>query len=81
YQVHDSVFYCVANMPGAVPRTSTYALTNATLPYVVALADKGWQDATATVPGLAAGLSTHDGKLLSAEVAAAHGYTVATLPA
>jgi alanine dehydrogenase len=75
YQVHDSVFYCVANMPGAVPRTSTYALTNATLPYVVALADKGWKEATATVPGLAAGLSTHDGQLLSTEVAAAHGYT------
>ncbi|REE74008.1 alanine dehydrogenase [Rhodococcus wratislaviensis] len=77
YQVHDSVFYCVANMPGAVPRTSTYALTNATLPYVVALADKGWQEATATVPGLAEGLSTHDGQLLSTEVAAAHGYTAA----
>ncbi|WAM17795.1 alanine dehydrogenase [Rhodococcus sp. JS3073] len=77
YQVHDSVFYCVANMPGAVPRTSTYALTNATLPYVVALADKGWQEAAATVPGLAEGLSTHDGQLLSTEVAAAHGYTAA----
>ncbi|MFD6062511.1 alanine dehydrogenase [Rhodococcus wratislaviensis] len=77
YQVHDSVFYCVANMPGAVPRTSTYALTNATLPYVVALADKGWKEATATVPGLAEGLSTHDGQLLSTEVAAAHGYTAA----
>ena len=45
YQVHDSVFYCVANMPGAVPRTSTYALTNVTLPYAVALADKGWRTA------------------------------------
>ena len=45
YQVHDSVFYCVANMPGAVPHTSTYALTNVTLPYAVALADKGWQQA------------------------------------
>ncbi|EHI43146.1 LOW QUALITY PROTEIN: alanine dehydrogenase, partial [Rhodococcus opacus PD630] len=78
YQVHDSVFYCVANMPGAVPRTSTYALTNATLPYVVALADNGWKDAIATVPGLAEGLSTHDGQLLSAEVAAAHGYTAHT---
>ena len=43
YQVHNSMFYCVANMPGAVPNTSTYALTNATLPYTVALADKGWQ--------------------------------------
>ncbi|MDI9939988.1 alanine dehydrogenase, partial [Rhodococcus sp. IEGM 1351] len=78
YQVHDSVFYCVANMPGAVPRTSTYALTNATLPYVAALADKGWKEATATDPGLAAGLSTHDGQLLSEEVAAAHGYTAHT---
>ena len=45
YKVHNSVFYCVANMPGAVPNTSTYALTNATLPYAVALADKGWQQA------------------------------------
>ncbi|MDI9940320.1 alanine dehydrogenase, partial [Rhodococcus sp. IEGM 1351] len=50
-------------------------LTNATLPYVAALADKGWKEATATVPGLAEGLSTHDGQLLSAEVAAAHSYT------
>ncbi|WP_072686875.1 alanine dehydrogenase [Rhodococcus marinonascens] len=79
YLVHDSVFYCVANMPGAVPRTSTYALTNATLPYVVALADKGWEQATTTIPGFAEGLSTHDGKLLSAEVGAAHGYPVAAL--
>ncbi|AOW95068.1 alanine dehydrogenase [Rhodococcus sp. WMMA185] len=79
YMVHDSVFYCVANMPGAVPRTSTYALTNATLPYVVELADKGWEQATATVPGFAEGLSTHDGKLLSSEVAAAHGYSVEAL--
>ena len=45
YTVHNSVFYCVANMPGAVPNTSTYALTNATLPYAVALADKGWEQA------------------------------------
>ncbi|MBT1258488.1 alanine dehydrogenase [Rhodococcus erythropolis] len=79
YQVHDSVFYCVANMPGAVPRTSTYALTNATLPYVVAIADRGWEKATSTVPGLAEGLSTHDGALLSSEVAAAHGYTAVNL--
>ncbi|EME22660.1 alanine dehydrogenase [Rhodococcus triatomae] len=79
YQVHDSVFYCVANMPGAVPRTSTYALTNATLPYVVALADQGREEAIATVPGLAEGLSTHDGKLLSSEVATAHGYVATTL--
>ena len=50
YEVHQSVFYCVANMPGAVPRTSTYALTNVTLPYAVALADKGWQDGPARGP-------------------------------
>ncbi|MGW5340855.1 alanine dehydrogenase [Rhodococcus pyridinivorans] len=79
YQVHDSVFYCVANMPGAVPRTSTYALTNATLPYVIALAGQGWERAISTVPGLAEGLSTHDGKLLSSEVATAHGYIATTL--
>ncbi|MFI8565666.1 alanine dehydrogenase [Rhodococcus sp. NPDC078407] len=71
YTVHESVFYCVANMPGAVPRTSTYALTNATLPYVVALADKGWEAACEADPGLKAGLSTHNGALLSETVAAA----------
>ncbi|AZI66118.1 alanine dehydrogenase (plasmid) [Rhodococcus qingshengii] len=74
YQVHDSLFYCVANMPGAVPRTSTYALTNATLPYVVALADHGWREAVTSVPGFASGLSTHNGELFSESVAAAHGY-------
>lgn len=73
YRVHESVFYCVANMPGAVPRTSTYALTNATLPYVVALADLGFEAAVAADSGLAAGLSTHEGELLSASVAAAFG--------
>ncbi len=71
YRVHDSVFYCVANMPGAVPRTSTYALTNATLPYVVALADKGWEAACDADAGLKNGLSTHEGQLLSESVAAA----------
>ena len=55
YRVHDSVFYCVANMPGAVPHTSTYALTNATLPYVLRLADLGWEAALAADPALAAG--------------------------
>lgn len=72
YQVHRSMFYCVANMPGAVPHTSTRALTNATLPYVLALADKGWERATADLPGLAAGLSIHDGRMLSDAVAAVH---------
>ncbi|MEV0247718.1 alanine dehydrogenase [Nocardia sp. NPDC050712] len=81
YRVHDSVFYCVANMPGAVPNTSTVALTNATLPYVLELADRGWRDAIAADAGLAAGLSTHAGKLLSESVAAAHGYPVGRLVA
>ena len=79
YRVHESVFYCVANMPGAVPHTSTYALTNATLPYVLELADQGWEEATAANPGLASGLSTHGGKLLCAEVADAHGYEMASI--
>ena len=69
YQVHQSTFYCVANMPGAVPRTSTFALTNATMPYVLMLADKGWQAACAANPALAKGLSTHEGALVSEQVA------------
>jgi alanine dehydrogenase len=73
FRVHNSVFYCVANMPGAVPHTSTYALTNVTLPYAVELAGKGWKDALRADAALAAGLSTHDGALASAPVAAAHG--------
>jgi alanine dehydrogenase len=70
FAVHDTVFYCVANMPGAVPRTSTFALTNATMPYVLKLADKGWQAACASDPALAKGLSTHQGALVSEQVAA-----------
>jgi alanine dehydrogenase len=73
FQVHDSVFYCVANMPGAVPNTSTYALTNATLPYIVELADHGWAQALRRDPALARGLNTHDGKVVYREVAEAHG--------
>lgn len=69
FKVHDTIFYCVANMPGAVPRTSTFALTNSTMPYVLKLADKGWQAACASDSALAKGLSTHDGKLLSEAVA------------
>ncbi|MEU5694170.1 alanine dehydrogenase [Actinosynnema sp. NPDC020468] len=72
YQVHDSVFYCVANMPGAVPRTSTYALTNVTLPYAVALADKGWRAALAADAALAPGLNVHEGLLTNEPVAQAH---------
>lgn len=75
YVVHDVVHYCVANMPGAVPRTSTYALTNATLPYVLRLADQGWRDALRGDAALANGLSTHAGETTNAEVAAAHGLT------
>jgi alanine dehydrogenase len=73
YRIHGSVFYCVANMPGAVPHTSTFALNNVTLPYVTALADKGWRAALAEDSALAAGLSTHDGQLTNRAVAEAHG--------
>ena len=69
FAVHDTVFYCVANMPGAVPRTSTYALTNATMPYVIKLADRGWKAACQADSALAKGLSTHEGALLSDQVA------------
>jgi alanine dehydrogenase len=63
YTVHNSVFYCVANMPGAVPNTSTYALTNVTLPYAVALANKGWAQACRDDRSLALGLNTHAGQI------------------
>ncbi|MSX29753.1 MAG: alanine dehydrogenase, partial [Actinobacteria bacterium] len=63
YTVHNSVFYCVANMPGSVPNTSTYALTNVTLPYAVALANKGWKQALKDDKALALGLNTHAGKV------------------
>jgi alanine dehydrogenase len=67
------VHYCVANMPGAVPRTSTFALNNATRPYVLALADKGWKKALADDPLLRQGLNVCDGEITNAEVAAAFG--------
>ena len=73
YKVHNSIFYCVANMPGAVPHTSTYALTNVTLPYVVALAEDGWKTACQNDAALAKGLNVHAGSVISAPVAAAHG--------
>jgi alanine dehydrogenase len=79
FRVHNSVFYCVANMPGAVPNTSTYALTNATLPYVAELADKGWRPALRADAALALGLNTHEGQLTNAPVAAAHGYESVTV--
>lgn len=74
FKVHDAIFYCVANMPGAVPHTSTYALTNATLPYAKALANKGWKAACRSDGALALGLSTHDGFLTNEAVGSAHGF-------
>jgi alanine dehydrogenase len=72
FKVHKSLYYCVANMPGAVPTTSTAALSNATLKYSLALANKGWEQAMSDDAGLAAGLNVHDGKIIYAAVAAAH---------
>jgi alanine dehydrogenase len=69
FSVHDTLFYCVANMPSAVPKTSTYALTNATMPYLLKLAGQGWQAACRSDPALAKGLSTHAGALLADHVA------------
>ena len=73
FKVHDSLFYCVANMPGAVPHTSTYALTNVTLPYAVRIADLGWQDALRGDPPLALGVNIVAGEVACAPVAEAHG--------
>ena len=78
FQVHNSIFYCVANMPGAVPNTSTYALTNATLPYIAAVADKGWAQACRDDASLALGLNTHAGRLTNAPVGRAHGIDAVT---
>ena len=74
YKVHNSIFYCVANMPGAVPVASTYALTNATLPYAVAIANKGWKKALGDNADLAKGLNVCEGKVVYEAVATAHGY-------
>jgi alanine dehydrogenase len=79
YRVHDSVFYCVANMPGAVPHTSTYALTNVTLPYALDLANLGWRDAMRRDRPLALGLNTFDGHVTYGPVAEAHGMPSVTL--
>ncbi|RBM04784.1 alanine dehydrogenase [Streptomyces sp. PT12] len=73
FRVHDSVFYCVANMPGVVPSTSTHALTNATLPYIVELAEHGWRAAFRRDPALALGLNIHEGQVVYGPVAEAHG--------
>ncbi len=74
YRVHNSLFYCVANMPAAVPHTSTFALTNVTLPYAIDLANKGWRKAMIDDPSLASGLNVHDGRVTYGAVAEALGY-------
>ena len=74
FKVHNSIFYCVANMPGAVPVASTYALTNATLPYAISIANKGWRNALAENADLAKGLNVCEGKVVYEAVATAHGY-------
>ncbi len=79
YQVHDAVYYCVANMPGAVPVTATAGLTNATLPYVLKLARLGWREACRQDAALAKGLHTVDGALVQEGVGEAHGIDVLAL--
>ncbi|MEI6812122.1 MAG: alanine dehydrogenase [Actinomycetes bacterium] len=74
FEVHQSVFYCVANMPGAVPVTSTYALTNATLPFALTIANKGWLDAVRGSDAIRKGLNVHDGSVYYEAVALAHNY-------
>ena len=73
FAVHDSIYYCVANMPGAVPTTATRALTNATLPYVSAIAAKGWERAASEDAALAKGLNVQAGRITLDAVAQAHG--------
>jgi alanine dehydrogenase len=79
FPVHDSLFYCVANMPGAVPHTSTQALANAILPYAIELANRGWRDALRADSMLAAGLNTWNGRVVNPAVAAAHGLSELSL--
>ena len=73
YVEEGVIHYCVTNMPGAVARTSTFALNNATLPFVLALADKGWRQAIADDPHLRNGLNVHAGQLTCRPVAEAQG--------
>ena len=73
YVVHDVVHYAVGNMPGAVPNTSTYALTNVTLPYALAIADRGLEDAVRRDPAVAQGVNAYGGQLTNPGVADAHG--------
>ena len=73
YVSHGIVHYCVGNMPGAVPRTSTYALTNVTMPYALEIANRGLQDAIRHDPALALGVNVYKGHVTNAGVADAHG--------
>jgi alanine dehydrogenase len=73
YEVHGTIFYCVSNMPGAVPHTSTHALANATLPYAMSIADQGWKSAVRSNAALAEGVNIADGKVVYKPVADAHG--------
>jgi alanine dehydrogenase len=79
FRVHGSLFYCVANMPGAVANTSTYALTNATMPYVRSVANQGWLEALRADASLARGLNTHAGSVVNEAVATAQGLEHASL--
>lgn len=79
FEFEGSLFYCVGNMPGSVPYTSTYALTNATLKYVTHIAEAGWEQAIKDMPDLAQGLSTYDGKLYEPGVADAFGLEISSL--
>jgi alanine dehydrogenase len=79
YEHNGCVFYCVANMPGAVPHTSTHALVNATLPYTLAIANRGWRDAVRADAALAEGVNAVDGQLTCAPVGEAHDLPVAAL--
>jgi alanine dehydrogenase len=81
YVVDGVVHYCVGNMPGAVPRTSTYALTNVTLPYVLQIANLGLDAAVDADPALALGVNTWDGHITNAGVADAHGMAATALEA
>ncbi|HWL35237.1 MAG TPA: alanine dehydrogenase [Frankiaceae bacterium] len=79
FEVENSIFYCVANMPGAVPHTSTYALTNVTLPYAVSIADRGVVDAVRRDPALALGVNVVGGQVTYEPVAEAHGLSAVPL--
>jgi alanine dehydrogenase len=79
FETNGSIYYCVTNMPGAVPHSSTHALANATLPYVLEIADRGWRAAARDDPALAQGINIVEGSVVCLPVAEAHGMTPATL--